>query len=148
MSRLLPAAIAAALFFGAAAFDLGLRSRDALGRARRYEAWAADPAQKKKFCAELLAEKTAAARAGLAAGELTEEEAARRVTLAETEAGFIAEESSAKLAWLWYRTAAEKFPSPLNPWAAEARRRLPAAKAAWLAELAAAGLKPPAWLAD
>ena len=148
MSRFLPAAIAAALFFGAAALDLGLRSKDALQRARRYEAWAAAPAQKRAFCDALLNGKTAAARADLAAGRISAEEAARRVALAETEAEFIAGESSAKLAWIWYRTAAEKFPSPLNPWAAEARARLPAAKAAWLAELAAAGLEPPAWLAD
>jgi hypothetical protein len=133
------ALLAAALLLGAAAADLGLRSREALRKARRHEAWAASPELKKAHYETDLAGRRAALGREVASGALSPEEAARRELLLETERDFFESESDRRQAYLWYRDAAETFTSPLNPWAAEAARHLPAALEDWKAELAAAG---------
>lgn len=124
------AALAALVFLALAAGDLALRSRSALAEARRHELLRGDPAAKAAWV-----------EAKLPAGS-----GARAEALREAEKQFLLTESSAKLAYLWYKTAAEDFRLPFNPWAAEARRRLPGALEAWKAELAAAGVKAEPWM--
>lgn len=140
------AAAAVLLFLGAAAADLGLRSRSALLEARRQETWVKEPALKKAYYEAVLAKALAAVEKDAAAGRLDRPGADRKKALLTAERDFNMAESPAKLAWLWYRTAAREFPSPLNPWAAEAARALPAARAAWKAELAAKGIPPKDWM--
>ena len=133
-------ALAAVLFFTAAAADLGLRSRSALTEARRQELWRDNPFLKKEYYDGQLEKKLNLLKAETAADKLKPEEAEEKASLLRTERDFYQSESSAKLAFIWYRTAAEEFPSPLNPWAARAAARLPAAREAWRAELAAKGM--------
>ncbi|HNW44584.1 MAG TPA: hypothetical protein PKI19_08770 [Elusimicrobiales bacterium] len=148
MKRWPLAACAVILFFTAAAADLGLRSRSALRTAQRCELWVKTPALKAEYYESLYKAKLARLDAGLASGRLNKEQAAQQADLLRTERDFQLEESSAKLAWLWYKTAAGKFKSPLNPWAAQARARLPAALAAWRAELAAKKIKTEDWMTE
>lgn len=146
--RLAWAATAALVFLALAAADLALRSRSALRTAQRYEAWAADPAAKAAWLDAEFAPRFAKLDAEAAAGKLPGPDARRARTLLEAEKEFLLAESSAKLAYTWYKTAAYEFRLPVNPWAAEAGRRLPGALAAWRAELAAAGLKPEPWMTE
>jgi len=88
----------------------------------------------------------AAVKARADGGELNAEQAERALTLAAAERDFSVSESSAKQAVIWYRSAADDFNSPFNPWAAQARSELPAALAAWRAELEAKGVKAEDWM--
>ena len=112
------AAIAVPAFFLLAAGDLALRSRGALLRAEREEAWRDNPAAKAAYFEEQYARETAPDKAA-AAVPPSPETAAR---------------------------AAGDFYFPMNPWAARAREKLPAALAAWRAELAAKGVKAEEWM--
>lgn len=136
-------ALAVPAFFLLAAGDLALRSREALRRAEREEAWRDDPAAKAAYFEAVYAAKAAAD--GPAPGG-SPEAAARAAALRAAEKEFLVSESSAKMAYVWYKTAAEDLYFPLNPWAAKARARLPAALAAWRAELAARGIKAEEWM--
>ena len=136
------------LFFAAAAADLGLRSRQALAEAKRHEAWAAAPALKKKHFEALHAGAVSRLERDAAAGSLSAEQSKAARAALDAELEFNLSESSAKQAYAWYRTAAREFRSPLNPWAAEAEARLPAAREAWRAELAAKGIKAEDWRLD
>lgn len=140
------AAIAAPVFLLLAAGDLALRSRSALLEAEKQEAWRAAPAVKAAYFEAEYARKTGDLDRQAAEGRVTPEAAARSRSLFKAEEEFLISESSAKMAYLWYRTAAEDFAFPLNPWAARARSRLPAALAAWRAELEAKGVKAEPWM--
>lgn len=148
MKRPALAACAAILFFAGAAADLGLRSRAALQEARRHELWSATPQLKAEYYGGLLEKGLARLDKELSAGRIGKEKAEQQAALLKAERDFLLAESPAKLAVLWYKTAAEKFASPLNPWAAQARARLPAAREAWRAELAAKNLKAEDWMLE
>ncbi len=141
------AAIAVSAFFLLAAADLALRSRSALLRAVREEYWRDNPSAKAAYYEAEYARETAADKRA-AAGTASPEAAARAAALRTAEKEFRITESSAKLACLWYRTAAKDFYFPLNPWAARAGAGLPAALAAWRAELAAQGVKTEVWMTE
>ncbi len=143
MPRMRPAAwiaLAVPAFFLLAAGDLALRSREALRRAEQEEAWRGNPSAKAAY---FEARYSGAAGADDAPSP---EAAARAAALRAAEKEFLISESSAKMAYIWYKTAAGDFYFPLNPWAAKARARLPAALAAWRAELAAKGVKAEDWM--
>jgi hypothetical protein len=140
------AAAAAGAFFLLAAADLGLRGRGAYERARRHAAWRDNPAAKAEHYARLYEERAAAVKKQADGGELTAEQAGRALTLAAADRDFSVSESSAKQAVIWYRSAADDFNSPFNRWAPQARRELPAALAAWRAELEARGVKAEDWM--
>lgn len=141
-------AIAVPAFFLLAAADLGLRARGALAEAERHARWNADPAGKAAHFDGLLAARREEIKRDAAAGKLAPEQAAREEALAAAERDFRVSESSAKQAVLWYRTAAREFRSPLNPWAAKAEKALPAALAAWRAELKSKGVKAEDWMLE
>jgi hypothetical protein len=139
-------ALAVLAFFLLAAADLGLRAKGALGRAKQHAAWRDVPSLKAEHFGRLHSLRSAAIKAEAAAGKLTAEQAARAESLAAAEKDFLISESSAKQAVIWYRSAAEDFPSPFNLWAKEARRELPGALAAWRAQLEAKGIKTEDWM--
>ncbi|OGR75610.1 MAG: hypothetical protein A2X32_03050 [Elusimicrobia bacterium GWC2_64_44] len=141
-------AIAVPAFFLLAAADLGLRSRGALARGEQHARWRDYPAEKAAHFNSLFALRAAEITAEAAAGRLAPEQAARAEALAAAERDLQLVESSAKQAWLWYRTAAREFRSPLNPWAARAEKELPAALAAWRAELRSRGVKTEDWMLE
>ncbi|MDP2866293.1 MAG: hypothetical protein Q8O90_08625 [Elusimicrobiota bacterium] len=140
-------AIAVPAFFLLAAGDLALRSRSALHRAEREEAWRDDPAAKAAYFEGRDSMETAADKAAAAAPP-SPESAARAADLRKAGKEFRISESSAKMAYIWYKTAAGDFYFPMNPWAARARVKLPAALAAWRAELAAKGVKAEEWMLE
>lgn len=142
------AAIAAPAFLLLAAGDLALRSRSALAEAGRQDAWRDAPALKAGYFEDSCRKRLDALEAAAAAGRITGESAAREAVLLKAERDFRVSESSAKMAYVWYKTAAEEFPSPLNPWAKRAREKLPGALAAWRAELAAQGIKAEPWMTE
>jgi hypothetical protein len=141
-------AIAIPAFLLLAAADLGLRSRGALERAGQHARWRDNPAEKAAHFNGLFDLKAADTRAREADGGLTAEGAARELALAAAERDFRISESSAKQAYIWYRTAARDFSSPLNPWAARAERELPAALAVWRGELERGGAKAEPWMLE
>ena len=141
------AAIAVPAFFLLAAGDLALRSRGALLRAEREEAWRDNPAAKAAYFEEQYARETAPGKAAAAAPP-SPENAARELNLRKAGKEFRVSESSAKMAYIWYKTAAGDFYFPINPWAARARAKLPAALAAWRTELAAKGVKAEEWMVE
>jgi hypothetical protein len=147
-SSLTWAALAALVFLALAAGDLGLRSRSALLEAQKYETWRDNPAQKAAYFEAGLKEELRALELKSARTAASPEAAARAAALLTAEKDFRLEESSAKLAYVWYKTAASEFRSPLNPWAARARARLPGALAAWKAELAAKNIKAGDWMTE
>lgn len=138
------AALAAGAFLLLAAGDLALRSRAALNQAEREEYWRDNPAAKAAHFEQEYARRLARDKG--AAGKSSPETAARAADLRVSEKEFRISESSAKMAYVWYKTAAEDFAFPGNPWAARARAKLPGALAAWRAELAAKGIKAEPWM--
>lgn len=142
------AALAAPAFLLLAAGDLALRSRCALDEARRQESWRDAPALKARYFEALCRKRLEALAADAAAGKISKESAARAASLLAAERDFRVSESSAKMAYVWYKTAAGEFSSPLNPWAGQARAKLPAAQAAWRAELDAQGIKAEPWMTE
>lgn len=151
MRRLRPIAwlaLAIPAFFLLAAADLGLRSRGALHRAREHAFWRDNPARKEEHYNALFETGLAAIKAEAAAGRATPEQSGRAAALAAAERDFLLSESSAKQAYIWYRSAAGDFRSPFNPWAAKARKELPSALAAWRRELAAKGVKTEDWMVE
>lgn len=142
------AAIAAPAFFLLAAGDLALRSRSALGEARRQEAWRDAPAQKARYFEDACRGQLDALETDIASGRITAESAARARVLLTAQRDFRVSESSAKMAYVWYKSAAGEFASPFNPWAKTARGKLPGALAAWRAELAARGIKAEPWMTE
>jgi hypothetical protein len=141
-------ALAVPAFFLLAAGDLALRSRGALQRAEEHARWRDDPARKAAHYEELFKQRVSAIEKDSAAGKLTKEQSGRAAALASAERDFFISESSAKQACIWYRTAAKDFSSPYNPWAKRAEKALPAALAAWRAELAAQGVKVEEWMLE
>lgn len=142
------AALAVPAFFLIAAGDLALRSREALLEARRQEAWRDNPALKTEYFEADFRKKTLVLARKTEKGAITAESAARSAALLAAEKEFMIAESSAKLAYAWYKTAASEFSSPLNPWAARAKARLPGALAAWRAELAARNIRFEPWMTE
>ncbi len=139
-------AIAVPVFFLLAAGDLALRSRGALLRAEEHALWRDNPERKAAHYETLFKQRVSAIEKDSAGGKLTREQFGRAVALASAERDFFVLESSAKQAYIWYRTAAEDFPAPFNPWLKKAEERLPGALAAWRAELAAKGVKVEDWM--
>ena len=148
LKRLAAAVSALLLFFLLAAGDLALRAREAYAEALRQEAWRDAPSLKAAALDAEFKLKFSELEKAAAAGKLTPEQTARSGALLEAEKDFRLRESAAKLAYVWYKSAAGDFKSPLNPWAKRAGAKLPGALAAWRAELAAAGVKAEPWMTE
>jgi len=123
-------------FFSAAYLDLALRARSAYLEGEKYLAWAKEPALKKDFF-----EKTFSARIKALENGKTERRAGGngfedKKNLLLAEKNFKMGESSAKYAYIWYRTASTDFSPPVTRWTGLARQKAPAALALWKAELA------------
>ncbi len=146
--NLAAAALFPLVFFLMAAGDLALRSREAFAEAGRQESWRDNPALKAAALEAEFKLKYSALDRRAAAGKLTPGEAARAAALLEADKDLRLSESSAKLAYIWYKSAARDFRSPFNPWAEKAEERLPAALAAWRAELAAENIKAEPWMTE
>jgi len=138
-SKYILAALSGALFFIAAArLDLALRTRSAYLEGEKYAAWAGDTAMKVRAIDTEFAPRLKALENDLAAGRLDKSDFDDKTNLLLAEKKFRTGESAAKYAYIWYRTAAEDFSPPVTRHTLLARRKLPAALAAWEKE---AGIK-------
>ncbi|MDA8131467.1 MAG: hypothetical protein M0011_08200 [Elusimicrobia bacterium] len=139
-------ALAVLAFFLLAAADLALRSRSAMKRGDKFYYWLTRPDDKKAYFDGLYKSRAEKITRDAEAGRLSAAETARQTELAAAERDFRLQESSAKQAYIWYRTAAEDFRSPLNPWAAEASAKADSALAAWKEELKRRGVTAEDWM--
>lgn len=121
--------------------DLRARARHAYLEGEKYMAWAADPELKKNFLDKAYAEKFKKLERALADGGFTKADFEDRKTLLETEKAFKLNESSAKYAYIWYKTAARDFTPPGNRWSRLAEQKSRAALELWKEELKAGKIK-------
>ncbi|HAF95305.1 MAG: hypothetical protein A2X34_03390 [Elusimicrobia bacterium GWC2_51_8] len=136
---------AAAIFFsGAAVLDLRARAKSAWLTAERYSEWQRRPEIKKLYFHDIYAKKTIALKKSGMAPEKLEKE----LSGLETEKDFLIHESSAKYAYIWYKTASSAFCRPENKWCALAREKLGAAKNSWKTELRSKNIKFEDWMVD
>ncbi|HBB68351.1 MAG: hypothetical protein A2X28_08315 [Elusimicrobia bacterium GWA2_56_46] len=128
-------------FFSAAYLDLTLRARSAYLEGEKYMAWAKEPALKKDFFENTFSAGLTALKNGRMeeGGRGDGFEDKKNLLLAEK--NFKIGESSAKYAYIWYRTAGTDFSPPVTHWAGLARQKTPAALALWRAELALEGTR-------
>ncbi len=132
---------AAFLFCGAAVLDLRARARSAYLEGEKYMAWAAEPALKKTALDKDYADRFKKLEDGFADGSVSRADYEDRKGLLETEKTFKLGESSAKYAYIWYRTAARDFNPPATRWSRLAEEKSRGALALWKKELDAAKIK-------
>lgn len=132
---------AAGLFCCAAVLDLRFRARSAYLEGEKYMAWTADPSLKKDFLDKAYAGRFEKLERALSGGSLSKADYEERKSLLEAEKAFKLGESSAKYAYIWYRTAARDFTPPATRWSRLAGEKSGAALALWKKELAAAKIK-------
>ena len=128
---------AAAFFLSAAYLDLALRARSSYLAGERYMAWVRNPALKKDFLDGVFSAKLRALEAERDGGRLSGPDLEDKKNLLLAEHSFKTGESSAKYAYIWYKTAAADFSPPVTRWARLARQKAPEALALWKAELKA-----------
>jgi len=140
----LAAAAAVAFFSGTAILDLRARAKSAWLKAERYGQWQNRPELKKNHFDKIYEKKSAALKKpGISAENLEKELAGL-----ETEKNFLVKESSAKYAYLWYKTAATFFCRPQNEWCTRAREKLAPAKERWKADMRSKNIKFEEWMID
>jgi len=128
---------AAAFFLSAAYLDLAFRARSAYQEGEKHMAWAKNPALKKDHFDEVFSAKLKALEAERAGGRLSGPGFEDKKNLLLAEKNFKTGESSAKYAYIWYKTAGTDFSPPVTRWTRLARQKAPEALALWKAELKA-----------
>ena len=128
---------AAAFFLSAAYLDLVLRAKSAYLEGEKHMAWVKTPSLKKDFFDGVFSTRLRALEAERAAGRLSGPDFEDKKNLLLAEHSFKAGESSAKYAYLWYKTAGTDFSPPVTRWTRLARQKAPEALALWKAELKA-----------
>jgi hypothetical protein len=128
---------------GWAVLDLRARAKSAWRTAERYTLWQARPELKKQYFEKIHEKKATALKRTLPPEKLESELAGL-----ETEKDFLINESSAKYAYIWRKTAASYFCRPLNKWCELAQKDLAPAKEAWKAELRSKKIKFEDWMID
>jgi len=136
---------AAAFLWGVAVLDLRARAKSAWLTAERYREWHLRPDAKRLYLEDIYAKKALALKR---TGGITQKELNAKLAGLETEKEFLINESSAKYAYLWYKTASFSFCRPKNKWCARAREMLGPAKDLWKAELRAKNIKFEDWMLD
>lgn len=137
--RWLAAALGCLAFIYAVAYaDVVLRARRAYLEGEKYMLWTEQPALKQAALdAELVLQENElrgrAVHEGWSADALQQ-----RLYLARFQHDERLKESSAKYAYVWYRTAIRLFSPPESKWVRLCRERAPAAKALWKKDLDAA----------
>jgi hypothetical protein len=129
----------AALFFLSAAYtDLAFRARSAYLEGEKYTAWTKEPELKKDYLERSYAPRLKALEDGSSKGRLSAADFQDQKNLLLVEKEFKLGESSAKYAYIWYKTAAADFSPPETRWAGLARKKASEALELWKAELRAA----------
>jgi len=101
-------------------------------------AWAGNPALKKDFFDKVFSARLKALEAERTGGRLSVPDFEDKKNLLLAEKNFKTGESSAKYAYIWYKTAGTDFSPPTTRWTRLARQKAPEALALWKAELKAA----------
>ena len=129
---------AAAFFISAAYLDLALRARSAYLEGEKFMAWVRDPALKNNFFEKAYSAGLKVLEDERAGGRLSGPDFEDKKNLLLAEKNFKTGESSAKYAYIWYKTAGTDFSPPVTRWTRLARQKAPEALALWKAELKAA----------
>jgi hypothetical protein len=137
----LAAAILAAIYAVSAA-DLSLRARAACREGEWQLRLSREPALREAEAAARLDERKQRLSRSLAEGLVTPSEFETSLALARMERERFLEESPAKLAFVWFKTAAALFSPPRSPWSLRARAGMAEARALWEKDLKAAGVEP------
>jgi hypothetical protein len=141
--KLLLTLFAIVFFAGAAVIDQLARARGAWRQGERCSAWQSDPALKQRYFDELYLKKADKLKRTAPAASLK-----KALEGLETEKRFRLNESSAKYAYFWYRTASEDFCRPRNRWCLMARAKAAPAKEAWKSELRAKNIRFEDWMLE
>lgn len=126
---------------GAVVLDLRARTRHAYLEGEKYMSWTEAPGIKTEFFNKLYEGKLKKLDGALSEGTLTPEGFEKAKSRLEAEKAFRLKESSAKYAYIWYKTAARDFTPPENKWSRLAEAKMPAARRLWKKELTDAKIK-------
>ena len=128
---------AAAFFLSAACLDLAFRARNAYLEGEKFMAWVKTPAMKKDHFDKVFSAKLKALEGRMTGDASSGPDFEDKKNLLLAEKNFKTGESSAKYAYLWYKTAGTDFSPPVTRWTRLARQKAPEALALWKAELKA-----------
>ncbi len=128
---------AVTFIISAAYLDLMFRAKSAYLEGEKYMAWSKNPVLKKDFLDKIFSAKLQALAAERAANRITEDDFEDKKDSLLAEKDFKTVESSAKYAYVWYKTAGTYFSPPVTRWTRLARQKAPEALALWKAELKA-----------
>lgn len=117
--------------------DLVLRARGAYLEGEKRLQWNRRPELKKEALDQELAETERRLLSDFRAKRLGKSELEQRLALARFTRDETFNESSAKHAYVWFRTAVELCSPPESRWVALSRRKMAEAKELWLKELQA-----------
>ena len=134
---------AAAALYGFAALDVTLRARSAYLEGEKYMRWQDHPEEKLAFFESAFQARKKELQAKLGKKALSQDEFNERLELAGFERDEAVKDSSAKYAYVWYRTAVELFTPPESRWVGLSRARMEDAKRLWRSELKARGVALP-----
>lgn len=98
-------------------------------------AWTKDPSQKKDFLDAVFAARLKVLEHERTGGRISASDFEDKKNALQAEKDFKLAESSAKYAYIWYKTAGADFSPPVTRWTLLARQKMPAALALWKAEL-------------
>ena len=137
LKHLLLSFCAVIFIISAASLDLMFRAKSAYLEGEKYMAWSKDSALKKDFLDKIFSAKLKALEAEKSANRITEDAFEDKKDTLLAEKTFKTGESSAKYAYIWYKTAGTYFSPPVTRWTRLARQKAPEALALWKAELKA-----------
>lgn len=133
----LAALACAAGVYALAGADVVFRARNAYNEGEKHLLWARAPELKKAALNAELAENERRLMLDFKAGRLARPELDQRLALARLARDEAFNESSAKLAYVWFQTSVELFSKPENHWSALSRRKMAQAKDLWRRDLEA-----------
>jgi hypothetical protein len=129
------AAVCVVLVYGLIYVDVLLRARSAYLEGEKYWSWYEHPEQKEKALTAVFDKEKALLDKKLAGKNLTQEDYARGIEIAQFNRDRQKEESSIKYAYIWYQTVVELFSPPESKWVKLSREKMPRARELWKQEL-------------
>jgi len=128
--------------------DVVARARHAYMEGEKYLNWHKNPALKEAFYDEKLSCQKTELQKLLDKGKISKDEYDVRLEIIEAGNKYEREESSAKYAYVWYKTAVELFSPPESRWVKLSREKMPIAKELWRQELIKKKIPFEEWMLD
>jgi hypothetical protein len=140
VQNVLLVAATAAVAYAMVYLDVRSRAREAFAEGQKYERWAAEPEEKKRFFERKFLKEKSALDERKEKGALSAEEYEQDLEVLQFDRDQAVSESSVKYAYQWYKDVYELFSPPESGWVRRARLLAPAAKERWRDELRAKGI--------